>query len=132
MVFKCYLLHCCLFSILIYCFLVVFVCRILCIPSCAHSSVKTLISWSICLAINLLSCLGWGRNQWKIYCFNWLVVWVFNLFTHIIIQVWRGSIVSNFHGHNDLIVFLSSSRRFQYYSWEMHNSCNSYLTVSKF
>lgn len=127
-VFKCYLLHCCLFSISIYCFLVVSVCSILRIPSWACSFVNTLISWSICLAINLLLCLGQGGSQ----CRNWLVVWVFNLSTHIIIQLWRGSIASNFHGVTDLIVILSGSRRFQYYSWEMSSSCNSYLTVSKF
>lgn len=132
-VFKCYLLHCCLFSISIYCFLVVSVCSILCIPSCACSSVKTLISWSICLAINLLPCLGQWGSQWRTSCLNWLVVWGFNLSTHIIIQLWRGSIVSNFHGVTDLIVILSSCRRrFQYYSWEISSSCNSYLTVSKF
>lgn len=128
--FKCYLLHCCLFSILFYCFLVAFVCSILCIPTCAHSSVKTLISWSICLAINLLPCLGQGGNQWKT-CLYWLVVWEFNLFTHRIVLLWRHSIVSNFHGDTDPIVILGSSRRFQYYSWEISSCCNSYLTVSK-
>lgn len=121
-VFKCYLLHRCLFLILNHCFLVVFVCSILCILSCAHNSVKTLISWSICLAMNLLPCLGRAVSQWKTYCLNWLLVRVFNLLTHIIVQLQRGSIVSHFHGVDDLIVILSSSRRFQYYSWEIPTS----------
>lgn len=127
-VFICYLWHCCLFSILIYRFLVVFVCSILCIPSCAHNSVKTLISWSICLAVNLLSRLRCRGS----HCLDWLVVWAFNLFSHIIVHLWRSSTVSNSHGNTDLTVILSIPRRFQCYSWEISSSCNCCLTGSEF
>lgn len=109
-VFTWYLQHCCLFSILIYHFLVVFVCSILRIPSCAHSSLKTLISWSICLATNLLLCLRCGRSCW----FDWLVVWELNLFSCIIVHLRRSSTLSNSHGDTDLIVILSIPSRLQF------------------
>lgn len=46
-----------------------FLCNTLCIPSCAHGSVKTLISWNVCLAVNL--CLGWGEKLMKSILSQW-------------------------------------------------------------